>query len=154
MRKCKGNLELKKTSSDRPAFVTRYGSRARKVFRIIDKYWSSMQNDHYEINRYIKNQKPMLTFRSNPSQAKRFIRAKIKRPRSKKNKEQNESSRISNNSSQSSNSKESTDNRSNESVDNYVNMMVKLADIRHNVDIGLKKSTSKCGDRRCPCTVN
>jgi len=42
-------------TTKRPTFVTRYCTRARKVFRIVQRYWSSLHSDHTDIKKYIKN---------------------------------------------------------------------------------------------------
>ena len=82
------NTKLKETgdrsSSERLTFVTRCCSRVRKVFRIVKRYWSSLQSDHVDINKYIKKYTPMLTFRSNKSLVKTLARAKLKRPHNKR----------------------------------------------------------------------
>ncbi|XP_065892734.1 uncharacterized protein [Dysidea avara] len=68
---------------DRPTFVTRYCSRAGKVFRIIQRHWSHMHSDSKEIQKYIDS-KPILTYTSNQNLARRMVRAKLKRPIRKK----------------------------------------------------------------------
>jgi len=52
-----------KKDGNGPVFVTRYCSRARKVFRIVIKYWCLLRSDHVGINRYIEN-RPTMAYRS------------------------------------------------------------------------------------------
>jgi len=141
------NTKLKETgdrrSSDRPTFVTRYCPRARKVFRIVKRYWSSLQSDHVDINKYIKKHIPMLTFRSNKSLAKTLVRAKLKRPHNKRlNNAANSTNHNSLNCSSSS---------GNSNNDNTNNMdIVRLANIKHNIDIELKISSQTQGSELSP----
>jgi len=51
--------------------------RARKVFKIVQNYWSSLHSDHVDINKYIKNG-PMLIYRSNQSLARKLVRANLR----------------------------------------------------------------------------
>jgi len=60
-----------------------YSSRAGRVFRIVQKHWTSMHSDQYDIQKYI-SRRPMLTYRSNSSLAKMLVRAKLKRPQHRK----------------------------------------------------------------------
>jgi len=132
---------------ERPTFVTRYCSRARKVFRIVQRYWSSLQSDHTDINKYIRN-KPMLTYRSNQSLANKLVRARLKTPHNKHNFKHNNtvnSSSSDNNGSLNCSSSNRVDSTCTNNTD-----IASLANIKHNVDIGLKISTNKCKDLNCP----
>ena len=73
------NSTQEETSSDGPTLVTRYCSRARKVFRIVQRHWSLMYSDQEDIQKYINN-RPTLTYRSNPNLARMLIRVRLKRP--------------------------------------------------------------------------
>jgi len=90
---------------ERPTSVARYCSRARKVFRIVQRNWSSLHSDHTEIKKYITN-RPMLAYRANPNLARKLVRAKLKRPQIKDSRKNNNGN-ISNNSSNSSSSVDS-----------------------------------------------
>ena len=133
----KKNEQKEGKTSERPAFVTRYCHRARKVFRIVQRYWSSLHSDHENINKYIRN-KPMLTYRSNQSLSRKLVRARLKTPCNKHNTKHNNS-----------NNSNDIDSRDNNTSTNNIDIM-KLANIKHNVDIGLKIHTSKCNDLNCP----
>ena len=66
-------------TSDRPVFVTRYCSKANKVFRIVRKYWSRLHSEHTGISSYIKNT-PTLAYKSNQNLSRKLVRTKLKRP--------------------------------------------------------------------------
>jgi len=51
----KNKSETEEEAPERPTFVTRYCSRARRVFRIVQKYWSSLHSDHIAIQKYVRN---------------------------------------------------------------------------------------------------
>jgi len=57
-----------KKTEDRPVFTTRYCCRARKVFRIGEKYWSRLRSDHAGIVKHIAN-RPTLAYKSNQNLA-------------------------------------------------------------------------------------
>ena len=126
---------------DRLTFVTRYCSRAGKVFRIIQRHWSHMHSDSEEIQKYIDS-KPILTYTSNQNLARRMVRAKLKRPIRKKRVSTHQNS-------SSSSSYYNTNNGQNNMSDKGISI-TQLANIKHNMDIGIKISTNKCKDRGCP----
>ena len=132
----------KEKTLERPTFVTRYCSRARRVFRIVQRNWSSLHSDHTEIQKYIKN-RPMLAYRANPSLARKLVRAKLKRPHRK------HSSKNDNNSNQSNNNTSSSSSNGT-AVPTYDASLTDMANIKHNFDIGLKVTTKKCKDLVCP----
>ena len=140
-------------------FVTRYCSRARKVFRIVEKYWCRLLSDHACISRYIENR----PYRSNQNLARKLIRAKLKRHHKKHYKRSNDSTTITNSAGNASNinsshstcssSSSSSSRRKNSSncSDTQHNIdIARLAGIKYNVDIGLEISTKKCHDLNCP----
>ena len=135
---------------DRPVFVTRYCSRARKAFRIVEHYWSRLHSNHAGIARYIKN-KPTLAYRSNQSLARKLVRARLRRPPKRKHNRGANASSTTCNSSKSNSSYTNNLSSSSSSNTNQQNLdIARLAGIKHNEDIGLKVSTKKCGDRECP----
>ena len=132
-----------KKTGDKPVFVTRYCCRARKVFRIVEKYWCRLRSDHAGISRYITN-KPTLAYRSNQNLARKLVRARLKRYQKRRhNRASNVSTSNKTNSSYSSSS--SSINTTQHNLD-----IARLAGIKHNEDIGLKVYTKKCDDRECP----
>jgi len=89
----------------------------------------------------------MLTYRSNSSLAKKLIRAKLKRPQHKKLNKNN--SHTSSSSSNCSNGNSEYCSCKNEAVENSMRIS-DLADIQHNIGIGLKRTTKKCNDHGGP----
>ena len=75
-----------------------------------------------------------------------MVRAKLKRPPCKGNNNNNKNSNRSNNDSHNDSNVSDKSQQNN----NNSNNIAELANIRHNIDIGLKVSTRKCGNRSCP----
>ena len=134
-----------KKTDDRPVFTTRYCSRARKVFRIVEKYWCRLRSDHAGIGTYIKN-RPTLAYKSNQNLAKKLVRAKLKRRQMRKNNTAIPNNRDDNNKSSTSSSSSSS---STGTIQQNLNI-ARLAGITYNKDMGLKVSFKKCGDCECP----
>ena len=88
----------------------------------------------------------MLAYRANPNLAKKLVRAKLKRPTKKHNKTSCNSSGTSNCSNNNNNNSGSAASR----IPPHDIAIVKMANIKHNIDIGLKVTTKKCGDHTCP----
>jgi len=91
-----------KKNGNGPVFVTRYCSRARKVFRNAEKYWHRLQSNHAGICRYIEN-RPTMAYRSNQNLARKLVRAKLKRHHKKHYKRSNDSITITNSTGNASN---------------------------------------------------
>jgi len=141
----KNKLETEEETPVRPTFVTRYCSRARRVFRIIQKNWSSLHSDHIAIQNYIRI-RPMLAYRANPNLAKKLVRAKLRRPPKKHNNVSYNCSGISNCSNNNSSNSDDTVTKS----PPHDIAIAKMANIKHNIDIGLKVTTKKCREHTCP----
>ena len=63
-----------------PTFAARYGPRAVKTFKRIRKHWTSMEelsakNGNKHMNNFLKDNRPHLSYRSNPNLANRLVRA-------------------------------------------------------------------------------
>ena len=144
----KATITRNQETQPRPAFVTRYCPKARKVFRIIQRYWSSLYTDHVDIRKYIKN-KPRLTFRSKQSLARKLVTAKLKKPYKRHNKQHDRTNNSNSSNCSSNNSSSNPDTSRNNSTQNDSSLtnITRLAD---NIDIGLKISTTKCNDLNCP----
>ena len=141
--------EYKKNGSG-PVFVTRYCHRARKVFRIVEKYWCRLRSDHAGINRYITN-RPTLAYRSNQNLARKLVRAKLKRHNRRHHKRSNDSTTTTDIAGATSNINSSHSSCNSNCSNIQGNMdIASLAGIKYNVDIGLKVCTKRCKDRSCP----
>jgi len=119
-------------------FVTRYCSRARKVFWIVEKYWCRLDSYHAGINTYIRN-RPTTAFRSNQNLSRKLVWTKPKRH----HKRSNDSTTTATSNGNSSHSGSSSSSQHNIDI-------ARLAGIKYNVNIGLKVSTKRCKDRSCP----
>ena len=111
-----------------------------------------MDSDHEGIRKDI-NSTPKLTYSSNPSLAKKLVRAKLKRPPKRLVKQNQDGSEKGNNSMSSNDiSSHSSNNNSTDHLirDDHNRAIIAMAEIKHNIDMGLKKSTNKCGDSNCP----
>jgi len=124
---------------DGPVFTTKYCSRARKVVRIVEKYWCRLRTDHTSIGTYIAN-RPILAYQPYQNLARKVVSDKLKKHQRKRN---NTSTTIPNNRD---NSKSSSNIKTiQQNLD-----IARLAGIRHNMDISLKVTFKKCGDHGCP----
>ena len=88
----------------------------------------------------------MLAYRANPSLANKLVRAKLKRPVKKRNDMSCNSSGTSNCSSNNSSNSGSAAT----SIPPHDIAIAKMANVKHNSDIGLKVTTKNCGDHTCP----